>query len=142
MAGKRIAPLYRAADGFRIGIQEQLGRIEAMAFGWRVGAMDPVAIGLTGADIRQIGMPYPIALLPQLNPLSFDFILRVMEQAQLDSVPVLREKGKIGPLPIPGSTQWSRLPGPDPDQTILINAALNGGSTRVSEPTLRFPSPP
>src|SRR5215213_6559271 len=39
---ERIAPLHRAADGFAVWIQEQLGRIEAMTVSGSVRTMDPV----------------------------------------------------------------------------------------------------
>jgi hypothetical protein len=70
--------------------------------------VNPVPVGLTGTNVRQIRVPDLVATLQQVDALGRNPILGVAEQAQLYPGRVFRVEGEIGPLAIPRGTEWGR----------------------------------
>ena len=57
IAGERVVPSDGAADGFGVGIEQELGGIEPVTLIGSVGAVHPVAVRLAGTDIGQVPVP-------------------------------------------------------------------------------------
>ena len=57
VAKHRIAPLNGPGDGLGIGIEKELGRIEAVAGLRFIGAVNPEAVELARSNLRQIDVP-------------------------------------------------------------------------------------
>ena len=95
--------------GARVGIEQQLVRVEAMADIRLVGAMDAVAINLTGANIGQVavkdlvgvfGQDYAVQLSPAGGVKKTNLYLRSIRG----------EQSKIGALAVPGRATRVRSP--------------------------------
>ena len=56
-----LLPVDDPLDGFRIRVDQQLCRVEAVPLRWVVGAPDPVAVALTRSDAGEVAMPIPRA---------------------------------------------------------------------------------
>ena len=81
----RFAPVYSANDLPRIGVKQQLVRVEAMAIDWIMRAMDPIAIEHAGPYLRQVGMPDLIGIFLELDAGDFRLAAIVVE-TELDPV--------------------------------------------------------
>ena len=62
-AEERLVPSRRASDDARVGIHQDLVRIEAMPVVGIVRTVHAVAVQLAGAHVRQIAMPAHVGLL-------------------------------------------------------------------------------
>jgi hypothetical protein len=58
----------RAVDRLRVGVDQELGGVEAVAPRRLVGALDAVAVALSGADVRQVAVPVEGGALGQRVP--------------------------------------------------------------------------
>jgi hypothetical protein len=101
-----LAPSHRTADRARVGIEQQLGRIEPVSLGRSKGAVDAEAVTLTGPDLRHIGMPHVLALLGERHTLALGIVGGIPKQTQLHGSGVLGERGKVGPFPVPRGAEW------------------------------------
>ena len=61
----------------------------------RVGPVHAVAVQLSGTHVRQIAVPDHVGLLRQRDRQRFRFVVRGIEQAQLDAGRVLRENREV-----------------------------------------------
>jgi hypothetical protein len=104
--------------------------------------MDSEPVSLARTDIGKVGMPYLITALPELDSLRLDAVLRMFEEAQLDSLSVFREDGEVRSLSVPGGAERCRMTGPDSTQICLSSAALRPGRRKPSEPSRALPAPP
>ena len=65
---QRLIPAQAAVDGLAVGVQQQLGRIAAVALLRIVGAGHAVGVALAGADGRQIAVPDEAVDLGEVQP--------------------------------------------------------------------------
>src|SRR4051794_29524331 len=101
-----------AADQPGVWIEEQLGRIEAVAPVRVVRAVDAITVELPRARVGQIAVPDEVGALAQLDTLDLAPPARV-EQAQLDALGVLREEREVDAGAVPGRTERMRPSSPD-----------------------------
>ncbi len=94
MAKDRRVPDQIAGDFTGIGIQQQLGRVEAVPLLRRPGAVHPVAVDLAGTDAGQIAEPDAALHVGQVQPGQFALAIRVV-QAQFDARRVFREQREV-----------------------------------------------
>ena len=106
-----VVPLDRPVDGFGVGVQEQLVRIEPVPCSRVVRSVHPVAVPLARPRFREVDMPDEVGLLghPNLRELLTSVVS--VEEAQLHARRVLREQGKVHPRAIPGGAQRIRVAG-------------------------------
>jgi hypothetical protein len=110
---QRVVPLDRARERLRVWIDQQLRRIEAVALCRIVGAVDAIAVELSGPDIGEIAMPYLIRPLTQPDLLGLDPVVLTLEEAQLHTGGVLRKDGEVHSRTIPGRSEGVGLSRPD-----------------------------
>ena len=89
VAVHRIVPAHRPGDGPGVGVEDELGGIEAEALLRLVGAVDAVPVQLPGTGIGQIAVPNLIGLLSQRDELRLIRLMRGIEQAELDACALL-----------------------------------------------------
>ena len=94
----RALPADLALDRLGVRVDQQLGRVEAVAGARVVRAVHAVAVALAGADARQVDVPVERGALADLDPL-LDVL--VVEQAQLHPLRVLGEEREVRPVPVP-----------------------------------------
>ena len=134
-------PVDGAVDRLGVGIDEQLGRVEAMALVGRVRTVHAVAVALARSDVRQVAVP---VLRPPLGHLDARLVVLVVEQAQLDPLGVLGEHGEVRAAAVPRGAERIWLAGPDFDHRTstpesggsMISASLNCTSSWVAISTL------
>ena len=107
-----IAPEKRPRQGLRVGIQQELVGIEAMAALGVVGSMDAVAVELSGTRIREIAVPGLIGVFGKRNAVKLSPPAGI-EEAELDLLGVLGEEREVHPPPVPGRAARIRLTRPD-----------------------------
>ena len=117
------SPVDHPLDRLGVRIDQQLGGVEAMTFGRRVGTVHPVAVALTGTDPWQVAVPVERLALAHLDR---HLVALLVEQAQLYALGVLREQREVGAAAVPRRTQRERSAWPDLRQ--MISAPDNGGS--------------
>ena len=109
-----LVPVEAAVDGQGVGVDEQLGRVEAQAPVGFPGAVDPVAVALPGHDPGEVAVPHVAVDLGQRQagldarrkPADGSAQALVVEQAQLNRGGALAEQGEVGTLAIPGGARW------------------------------------
>ena len=109
---KRVSavPLHRPLDRLRVGVDQQLVRVEAVTRARIVRTVDAVPVALPGPDAGNVAMPVERRALGQLDtPLA----IVVVEQAELDALRVLREERKVRSLSVPRRAEGKRPAGPD-----------------------------
>ncbi len=100
----RIAPYQPSGKASRIGIEQQFVGVEAMAVFGLIGAMNSVAIKLSGRDVIQIAVPDVLGTLGQFDAFEFAAALTV-EQAKLDLLRVGGEQRKVGAPAVPACAE-------------------------------------
>ncbi len=98
--GQRVGrvPPDRALDRLGVGVDEQLGRVEAVARLGVVDAVDAVAVARARPDAGQIGVPVERCALAQLDA---RLVVLLVEEAQLHALGVLAEQREVRPVPVP-----------------------------------------
>ncbi len=99
IAEQRVVPDQVADDLHRVGVQQQLVGVEAMALFGREGAVHAVAVGLPRADLGQVAVPYAALHVRQVEARDLVRAGLVVE-AQLHPGRMLRPKGEIRALAI------------------------------------------
>ena len=112
VAIERVAPAQLADRILGIGVDQQLVRIEAVAFLGLVGAVDAIAVGHAGARLRQVAVPDVLGALAQHDALQLAAAV-VVEQAELDLLGVLGEQREVDAFAIPGRAARVGLSRPD-----------------------------
>src|SRR5262249_55548724 len=130
-------------------VQQQLGRVKAVALFGRVRSVNAVAVALPGARFRQVDVPDLRGLFRHANAGDFFVAVRPVEQAQLDAGGVLREEREIDPGPIPGGAERVRLSRPYSHTTLLRRpwmpagacpeGSRRAGMTEKHPPAVSFP---
>jgi hypothetical protein len=105
VAEERVVPADAAGYGLRVGIEQDLGRIEAVPVGGRVGAVGAVAVEEPRARFGQIDMPDLVAALGDGDPPDLERGVRRVEEAELDRRRVLAEEREVDAGPVPGGAQ-------------------------------------
>ena len=106
----RRLPAHAAVDRLRVGIEQELGRVEEVPALGRPRPVDTQAVALPGPDVRQVAVPVEGRPLRQLVAL---LAALGVEQAELDALRVLREEREVGALPVPRRAQRERPARPD-----------------------------
>ena len=109
VAEHRLVPVDHPLDGPRVGVEQELGRVAARPPLRVVGAVDPEAVALAGADLGHVAVPGVGGDLGQAQP---PLDPGLVEQGQVDGVGPLGEDGEVGALAVPGRPQRPGLPWP------------------------------
>ena len=107
VAEHRGIPCQGAGLRPRIGIEQQLVRIEAMAVLGRVRPVHAIAIEAARPDPRQVTVKYLVGIFRQLDAVGFG-PRRGIEQANLDLCRMGREHREIGPRTVPACAERMR----------------------------------
>ncbi|GJE83266.1 hypothetical protein CJNNKLLH_4637 [Methylorubrum thiocyanatum] len=94
VAVERVVPADAAGDLAGIGVEDELGRVEAMAGGRIPGAEHPEAVELTRQQAVQVAVEDVVGPAGQTDRARF--VPRAgLEQAEIDPGRVLREEGEV-----------------------------------------------
>ena len=108
--GVRGLPAHAAVDRLGVGIEQQLGGVEAVSALGCVGAVHAQAVALARADAGEVAVPVEGRPLRQLDAL---FAVVVVEQAELDPLRMLGEDREVRAAAVPSRTQRERTARPD-----------------------------
>jgi hypothetical protein len=100
-------PADAPLDVARIGVEQELGRIEAVSMRRVPGSVDPVAVELTRKDAAQVAVPDVIGTARQADATGL-VPLAGIEQAEIDGGRVLRKQGEIDAAPVEMRAKRSR----------------------------------
>ncbi|CDK01815.1 hypothetical protein MIC448_90005 [Microbacterium sp. C448] len=103
VAEDRLPPVDLTGNGLRVGVQQQLVRVEPLTVGWVVGAMDAVSVALPGPDLREVHMPDEGVDLRHLDARLF---ATLRKEAQLYALGRLTEQREIRAIPVVCRTEW------------------------------------
>src|SRR5712664_1434400 len=105
VAEERVVPLERAGDRLRVGIEQGLGRVEAVPLPGLVGAVDPEGVERAGPDPRDVDVPHLIGALldPDLADLLAGIALGVEAEGHRGGV--LAEEREVDPAAVPGGAE-------------------------------------
>src|SRR6201999_555115 len=99
-----VAPDQPSGEPPGIGIEQQLMRIEAMALLGCVGAVDAIAVELSGRDVVEVAVPDVLGPLRHFDALELAAALAV-EQAQLNLLGIGREQREVSPASVPAGAE-------------------------------------
>src|SRR5882724_13633983 len=102
VAEQRVVPARTADDRLRIGIKQQLVRVEAVSSGRVVGSMHAIGVQQSGPRFRQVAVPDLVCVFRQLQSLDLAPAAGI-EEAQLDLFGVLGKEREVNALPVPMS---------------------------------------
>ncbi len=145
IAEVRIAPGERPDDRLRIGIEQQLLRVEAMAVLRLVRAVHAIAVQLPRPRLGQVAVPDLVRLLAQRDALQLAPPAAI-EQAQLDAFRMLGEQREVDALAVPRSALRKRFTGPDGGDRVghscsrSERAERQGRGTRHERSSPRLPA--
>ena len=94
---QRLVAVDLAVDRLRVRVEQQLGRVAALAPLRVVGAVHPVAVALAGPHRGQVAVPDEAVDLGQLDA-ALGAV--VVDEAELDPVGDLREQGEVRARPV------------------------------------------
>jgi hypothetical protein len=112
VAEHRVAPAQASDDVAGIRIEQQLGRIEAMAFFGLVGTVHAITVQPSRPSLGQVAMPDVIGVFAHLDALGFAPPIGA-EQAQLHLLGMLGEEREVDPFAVPCGAQGVRAARPD-----------------------------
>ena len=95
-----VAPAHVAHDAARVGVEEELVRVEAVPLLGLVGAVHAVAVELPRPRLRKVAVPDEIGALAKRDALRLA-PSRLVEEAELDPLGVAREEGEVHALAVP-----------------------------------------
>ena len=129
-------PAQRARERARVGIDEELARVEAQALGGRPGAVHAVAVELAGADVEArvedaVGAPR------QLDPLALDRRVRPVEETQLDDLRVGRGEREVRAAAVPARAERFRQTLARASRTTPSRVASQSAAGRAQETSRR-----
>ena len=101
------------AERLAVRVEQQFGRVAAQAVLGLVGAVDAVAVALTGRHAQEVAVPDTAVDLGQ-----FDATLHpsLVDEAELDPVGDLGEQREVGAGPVVGRAERVCGPGPGSDE--------------------------
>ena len=104
MAEQRVRPFQLAGDAPRVGIEQQLVRIEAIAALRLIRAVGAVAVEQPDLRVRQVAVPHLVGEFGQR--ISCDLPLALwIEQAEIDALRVRGEDREVRSEPVPGRAE-------------------------------------
>src|SRR6185437_5515802 len=103
----RVAPADVPDDAPSVGVEQQLVRVEAVAFLRLVRPVHAVAVELTGTCLRKVAVPHEVGTLAQRDALRLA-LAALVEQAQLHLLRVPREEREVHALAVPGGAERMR----------------------------------
>src|SRR5260370_8623940 len=106
-----IAPHEATGEPFRIGVEQKLVCIEAMAAFRIVGAVYAIAVTMAGEDVRKVSVPDVFGAFGQGDALELAPSLAI-EQTEPDLFGIRREQCKVGATPLPPAPQRPHPPAP------------------------------
>ena len=127
-------PVDRPLDRLRVGIDQQLVRVEAVAGDRVVRAVDTVPVPLAGADTRDVAVPVERFALALLDARLV--VLRV-EETELDALGVLGEEREVRTVSVPRRAERERLAGPDLHRQRTSTRFARKSATRCASPRRR-----
>ncbi len=133
----RVQP---AVDGLGVGVQQQFGRVAAVALLRPVGAVHPVAVALSGPDAGQVAVPDEVVDLGQR-----DQPLRAVvgDQREFDLPGDLGEQREVRARAVVGGSQRIGASGPDlPRGLHPSTLAAASRRSRPPRPRRAFPQHP
>jgi len=104
-----LVPVDHSLDGASVGVEQQLGGVEAQAAPRVEGAVDAEPVALVRHDARHVAVPGVGGDLGQLEPA---LGAALVEEAQLDGLRLLGEDREIRALSVPGGAERPRPAGP------------------------------
>ncbi len=107
VAEDRIVPADLAVEFQRVGVEQQLVGIEAVAVVRLVGTVDAIAVKLAGADLGQVAVPDLVGVFRKRHPGQLAPSAAV-EEAELDPAGVGGEEREIRARSVPGRTERKR----------------------------------
>ena len=110
VAEEALVPVDLAGRRLRVGVEQKLGGVAAQPLGRVPGAVDAVAVALTGLHGRQVAVPDQGVDLGHLDP---GLRAVLVEEAQLDPLGDLAEEREVGPAPVERRAQGVGAPRPD-----------------------------
>ena len=120
-------PQDPALDGLRVGVDQQLVRVEAVALLGIPRPVHPERVPLAGPDVRQVAVPVERGALAQVHP---RLAIVGVEEAQLHPLGVLGEEREVGAGPVPGRAEREGPPGPHARAHRATAADRAGSRTR------------
>ncbi len=117
--GASAIPLHRPLDRLRVRVDQQLVRVEAVPPLGGPRPVDPVAVALPGADPGEIAVPVVRRVAGELVA---GLDVRVVEEAQHDTLRVLRREGEVRTAAVPARAERERLSGPGAHRGTLATA--------------------
>jgi hypothetical protein len=117
---------------FGVGIEEQFGWIEAMAFLRSIRSVDAIAIALPWPELGHIPVPHLISAGREWQAETLMGTLRRVKEAEVHACGMSREQGKIHPSAIPGSAQGVRISRSNVHQSILLTAGQHAQDVGTS----------
>ncbi len=144
-------PVDPFLDRARIGVDQQLRRVEAVTLLGGIATVDAVAVALPGPDAGEVRVPVRARarreFMPDLGPVR-------SEEAELDPLGVLGEQRKVRPLAVRSRAQRERAPGmgaqagPPPESQITASGGSVSSTdhgwlfhSRSSATSAPFPTP-
>ena len=96
----RLVPVDVALDHLGVRVEQQLGRVAPEALLRVPRAVDPIAVALAWADVREVRVPAVAVDLAHLDADLGQALLGVLEQAQLDAFGDAAEQREVGARPV------------------------------------------
>ena len=100
-----VAPVKLTGQSSGIGIDQELGGIEAEPALGLVRPVHTVAVELARSQIGDEAMPDEIGSLAEHDPFSLGASVRSVEETDIDASGVLAEEGEVYPGPVPRRAQ-------------------------------------
>src|ERR1035437_704763 len=132
-----LAPADGPAHRLGVGVDEQLGPIEAVSLVRVPGSVDPVAVEAAGPGVGQVAVRDPVGGYRHGDAFHRDGVVGMLEDAELDGGGMLREEGKVDPFAVPGGPEWVGPSGPDPHGHVPPSGSRRN-STTASGGAVRF----
>ena len=104
----RLLPVDAAADGARVGIDQQLRGIAAHTLCRVPRTVHAIAVTLPRADATEVPVPAERAALRQVESL---LVSRFVEETQLDALSRFGEQREVRAAPIPARAERKRVAG-------------------------------
>ncbi len=111
VAEDRVVPVDLAGEAARVGVHEELRRVEPVALPRRVGAVHAVAVARAGPGAGDAAVPDVAGAAGEPDPLALarGLAVRAVEQAEVDRGGVLAEEPEVGAIPVAGDAERRRV---------------------------------
>ncbi len=114
VAEELVAPANGSADRFGVGVDEELGPVEAVPLFGVPWSVDPVAVEAARSGVGQVTVRHPVGGDRHGDALQRHGVVGMLEDAELDCGGMLGEECEVDALPVPGGSQRVGRPRPDP----------------------------